>query len=257
MMPLKDTTPAQRLAIVNLLNILLRRLNCNDNYRVHDDRKDIMIRESTSNPPPARRQRRIQTILTAFKIEVKIGAISITSLLRAHRQIPTMFVQQVDKKLLDVLALATIKNPDGVDEATSSYIPKTVRAHWDDFSSSMQNHLIKCAQANLASLLSKLSDSDIDLTFISPVGLAPPAFPVRLPLTAGAVAIDDPGAAVNQVYDITELLSFKIGADGSRKHPLTSMPFRLGDILPAPDALKLLLEQALEAVAACPTSRPK
>jgi hypothetical protein len=242
---LKDATSDQKIATIKLLNVLLRILNYQNNYRVHD-RDGIAIRESTTFPPSPSTSVRFKATLKALGIGVSSSNITVIDLFRTPRQVFQHLVQSMDDKLLDVLVRATIKKPDDVDELTWSRVPEDVASRWPRFSPALQHHLIESVKADLASKFAELSDGDVGMTFLSPIGLTPPALPVRLPVD---VAVDDRHAEVNKVYDLSELLSLeKISADGLRRNPITRKPFSLGDILPAEDALRALQERSAKAL---------
>lgn len=244
---LNDATPDQKQVIIKLLNLLLGILHCQENYRVHE-LDGIVIRESTSFPPAPSTATRFIAILNALKIDIKLGVIPVIDFFGQQRRVPRIFVKSVDDRLLDAFASATIKikKPDDVDELTWSRLPKDVVSRWHRFSPALQYHLIDAVRADLASKFAELSDGDLGVTFISPIGLAPPGLPVRLPVD---VTVEDRRAEVNKVYDLSELLSLeKISADGLRMNPITRKPFSLVDILPAEDALRALQERAAKAL---------
>ena len=269
MIKFKDATPAQKKIVSSILKGMLVMANCDANYRILQDAEDLMIRQSTSNPPPERRRLRLMLVLVQNPlIKIKIGTIKVRGHLNEQISIPTFFINEINEvfvnKIIAKLTKSPIKKPDDLDDLIWSHLPDEITKRWDRFSGAMQKHIVECVTADLPKLLAKIPDqkqADIGVTFMSPIGLSTPSLPVRLPppkkseadapAASGPAdskaAVTDVKAEVNKVYDLLEILAIKERdpSDASRRrHPITHEYFSLQDVLPAADALIELKKRA-------------
>lgn len=257
---IRDASEVERQKLVRVIEACLLLTHCRDNYRVVNT--PLLIRESTTNPAPVRRELRLQLVLHNFRIEVLVGQIRAVS--RGETvECKAMVVKRFNTDMLDrvdnlINILISGENfrvagearrpnhvpgrPNHVPEILWARIPSQVAAKWGEFSPELQDHLIQCVEADLPSLFSRISETAVGATFLSPIGLTPPALPVRLPWPSGIAHASYPRADANCVYDITEVLRFE------GRHPMDCLPFRLNEIIPAPDALTALEERARRAL---------
>lgn len=251
MLKISEANTLQKEVTAAILKIILKALNCYENYRILDDGEDLMIRQSTGTPPPERRQVRLAMVLSHLPfLKIKLGAIQTRAAIGVIR-IPTFFINEIDEAFIAkfMSASTAVKKPVEVDDLVWSRLPNEALENWTRFSAPLQKHLIECAATDLATLFSKAPEDAVGVTFLSPVGLDAPSFPVRLPLPPAAGGAGGAGAAaadvradVNKVYDIVEVVKMR------GKNPLTRASFTLEEVLPASDALKILKERVEKAV---------
>jgi hypothetical protein len=262
MLKVRDASKEQKLVVTAILNTILKGLRIDHHYKILQDRDDIMVRQSTSNPPSSHQSKLLTQFLAELPlVKIKVGNIQMRGMYEQIK-IPTFFITEINAALANQIVAklsgSIAKKPAEVDEFTWSQLPKDITMRWDRFSPDLQKHLVDCIGADLQKHLAAIPDamqSAIGITVQSPVGREAPSFPVRLP---GATA--NPGEEkrdVNAVYDLMEVLAFQKDARGVRKNPLTREKFELNQVLPAPDALVEIKKRAEKLVADANKEEPK
>ena len=251
MISFKDATSLQKNIIFSILKSILKKIGCEANYRFHQGEESLMIRESTLNPPT--QMQRIILRLSLRKnpfFTIKMAKIKVIGHLE-QISIPTFFLHKINENLtnefIEKIAKLVVKKPDDIDDIMWAHLPDEITLRWNRFSVSMKKHLIECMAVDLPNLFSKMADQDphhgLGKTFISPIGLSAPSFPVRLPSSA---------SQAEKVYDLLEVLAIqdRDPSDTTRRcHPLTPrVYFSLHDVLPASDALAELKKRAEKAI---------
>ena len=166
MLKFKEATPRQQSITKALLKMILKIANCDENYRILEHEGNLMIRESTGNPPPERRRIRLMFLLASSQLLSKSGQIKVHGHLGESVTIPVFFITEINPILLEILLKKIVmtkpstKKPDDVNEITWSHLPNEITLRWERFSDAMKEHLIKCVEVDLSTLFAAIPEKD-------------------------------------------------------------------------------------------------
>jgi hypothetical protein len=230
-------------------NKILEAINCAQHYRVMRSGSDIVIRESTQNPPIERRKERVGLFLAFFRKAAEKGAFELKdAVIKAEIDgekvtIPCIKISHVNiVKFAQALGLISSGSAK-VDEKIWNVIPEGIRLRWDRFSSKMQDHIVQCCTPHAdAGLLQTLHTTVFGSSMRSPIGLSVPKIPVRLPNSRLE------GGVGNELYDLTEILAIKERHPQRpelRRDPITRDYFSLDEVVADTEALEKIQQKGL------------
>ncbi|KTC76468.1 Uncharacterised protein [Legionella bozemanae] len=231
-----------------ITNKILEAINCAQHYRVMRSGADIVIRESTQNPPIPRRKERAELFLAFFRKAAEKGAFELKdAVIKAEVDgekvtIPCVKISHVNiAKFAQALGLTS--GSAKVDEKIWNVIPEGIRLRWDRFSSKMQEHIVQCCTPHAdAGLLQTLNTAIFGNSMRSPIGFSVPKIPVRLPNSRLE------GGVGNELYDLTEILAIRERHPQRpelRRDPITRDYFSLDEVVPDTEALEKIQQKGM------------
>ncbi len=206
-------------------------------YRISQDHLGICVKERTLNSPPNDLKEKIETIVSNLNdmrlLEYRRTNVSIRLGLNMF-PVPSIVIERVNTELMDQLL-------DSSPEEVPIQIPENIQRYMNEFSPELQEYIKQCLRENLREAFERNPSTMILMSIApSPIGLTRHLqIPVRLPNAVLGVS--------NEHYDLVELSILPTNADGSRNDPLNRQPFRLDQIIPAPEILQQIKDRMLGA----------
>ncbi|MCE0721720.1 hypothetical protein [Legionella resiliens] len=229
-------------------NKILEMINCAQHYRVMRLGSEIVIRESTQNPPIARRKERVELFLAFFHKAAEKGAFELKdAVIKAEidgkkATIPCIKISNVNiAKFAQVLGLTS--GSAKVDQKIWNVIPEEIKLRWNRFNDTMQDHIVHCCTPHAdAGLLQTLNTAIFGNSMRSPIGFSVPRIPVRLPNSRLEAGVG------NELYDLTEILAIQERHPQRpelRRDPITRDYFSLYEVLPDAAALEKIQQKGM------------
>ncbi|KTD70812.1 hypothetical protein Ltuc_2823 [Legionella tucsonensis] len=229
-------------------NKILEMINCAQHYRVMRIGSDIIIRESTQNPPIARRKERVELFLAFFRKAAEKGSFELKdAVIKAEIEgekatIPCIKISHVNlAKFAQVLGLTS--GSSKVDPKIWNVIPEGIRSRWDRFNSKMKEHIVQCCTPHAdVGILQTLHTTVFGDSMRSPIGFSVPKIPVRLPNPHLENGVG------NELYDLTEILAIRERHPQHpdlRRDPITRDYFSLHDVLADTEALEKIQQKGM------------
>ncbi len=230
-----------------VIKLLLNIANCSNHYRVEILIGELIVRESTQDPPIPRRKERFEKLVRILEDKGVFKFVDKELLTRVDGQekiIPCKSVIQINvNKLFEFLQMDFSDKPANIEESTWAAIPKAVKSRWRRFSSDMQVYIAECCKSNAEDRVFDLLQTRlITDSKRSPITFDVPKIPVRLPNP------DLDGGASNEVYDLIEVLNIQQRDPEHferRADPITRRFFDLSEVIPAKEARESILQQGL------------
>jgi len=231
-----------------ILELLLKHLDCDSNYRVDYTGSKLVLRESSQHPPSETQKRHVDKLLSKLQEKDVLDYVEGFSNVRVTRDIsvitPSKIITAVNpQKLLSLLGVQKEK-PDhlNVDEKTWALIPDEIKDRWDRFSGSMQKHIINCVSENLEEKFKQLVTTRVfGESMRSPISFGVPRIPVRLPNPLLARGVS------NELYDLHDILQIRERSPSNpalRRDPITRAYFSLDQVVPDTEALENIKKRA-------------
>ncbi|WP_347251282.1 hypothetical protein [Legionella sp.] len=237
-----------------ILEVLLKSIDCDQNYRVNNTGSQLIVRESTQHPPSEKQKKAVDKLfgllqqkdyLDFIESFVEVQVTRDTSIMTSSRTITSVS----PRKLLFLLGVKEEKPAQiNVDEKTWALIPKEIRGRWDRFNAPMQKHIINSIMAeNPEERFSQMvtgrvfKDSGDELVAYAH-GI--PRIPVRLPNPSVASGVSE------EIYDLRQILEIKERHPKDpflRRNPTTGAYFKLDEVIPDAEALENKKDHTHEA----------